>query len=83
MVLRGIFEPESNEVTGGWRELQNVEFIRTIKSRRLRWTNHVSSMGEKRKKHKVLAGASLARCNCRCQDNIVTSMSDYRRGLDL
>jgi hypothetical protein len=37
-VLRRIFEPKKNEVTGVWR-------IRMIKSRRMRWAGHVSRMG--------------------------------------
>jgi hypothetical protein len=45
-VLRKIFGPMSDEVIGGWRELQNDEvhylnflpnIIRTIKSRRMKW----------------------------------------------
>jgi hypothetical protein len=44
-VLRRIFGPKRDEVTGGWRELHNEEFynlysspsiIRMIKSRRMR-----------------------------------------------
>jgi hypothetical protein len=49
-VLRGIFRPQMNEVTGEWRELHNEELrdlnfstsiIRMIKSRRIRWAGHV------------------------------------------
>jgi hypothetical protein len=56
-VLRRIFVPKRNEVTGGWRKLRNEEFrdlysspsiIRIIKSRRIRWTGHEARMGEKR-----------------------------------
>jgi hypothetical protein len=56
-VLRGIFRPKRDGVTGGWRKLQNVELhdryssqsmsiIRIIKSRRMRWAGHVARMGE-------------------------------------
>jgi hypothetical protein len=50
-VLRRIFEPKRNEVTGGWRKLHNEELhslysppsiIIIIKSRRMRWTGHVA-----------------------------------------
>jgi hypothetical protein len=50
-VLRRIFGPERDEVTGGWRKLHNKKFyklyislsvMRMIKSRRMRWTAHVA-----------------------------------------
>jgi hypothetical protein len=53
-----MFEPKGDEVIGPWRKLQNEELcnlysspstIRMIKSRRMRWTEHVARMGEKRK----------------------------------
>jgi hypothetical protein len=62
-VLRRIFEPKGDEVTGEWsmlhsRDLHNLfsspNIIRQIKSRRIRWVGYVSSMGEDRKVFKVL-----------------------------
>jgi hypothetical protein len=56
-VLRGIFGPKRDEVTGDWRKLQNGELhnlysspdiIRQIKSRIMRWAGHVARMGEGR-----------------------------------
>jgi hypothetical protein len=56
-VLRRIFGPKRDEVTGEWRKLRNKELhdlypspsiIRIIKSRRMRWAGHVARMGEKR-----------------------------------
>jgi hypothetical protein len=53
-VLRRIFGPKRDEVTGEWRKLQNGELhivysspdiIRQIKSRRMRWVGHVARMG--------------------------------------
>jgi hypothetical protein len=52
-VLRGIFGPKKDEVTGEWRRLHNEELnlysspniIRVIKSRRMRWAGHVARMG--------------------------------------
>jgi hypothetical protein len=57
-VLRRIFGPRRDEVTGEWRKLHNEELhilysspniIRQIKSRRMRWAGHVARMGEGRK----------------------------------
>jgi hypothetical protein len=56
-VLRRIFGPKRDEVTGEWRKLHNEELhslysspdiIRQIKSRRMRWAEHVARMGEER-----------------------------------
>jgi hypothetical protein len=53
-VLRRIFGPKRDEVTGEWRKLHNEELhdlysspsiIRIIKSRRMRWAGHVARMG--------------------------------------
>jgi hypothetical protein len=50
-VLRRIFEPKRDEVTGGWRKLHNEKLhnlysspsiIRTIKSRTMRWAGNVA-----------------------------------------
>jgi hypothetical protein len=62
-LLRRIFGPKRDEVTGGWRKLHNEELrdlyssssiIRTIKSRRKRWTGHVARMWEKRNAYRLL-----------------------------
>jgi hypothetical protein len=64
-VLRRIFGPKRDEVTGEWRKLHNEELhnlylppdiIRQVKSRRMRWARHVARMGEERKVYKVLVG---------------------------
>jgi hypothetical protein len=55
-VLRRIFGPKRDEVTGGWRKLRNEELhnmysspsiIRMIKSRGKRWAGHVARMGNR------------------------------------
>jgi hypothetical protein len=55
-VLRRIFGPKRDEVMGEWRKFHNGEFrdlysspskITIIKSRKMRWADHVARMGEK------------------------------------
>jgi hypothetical protein len=59
-VLRRIFGPKRDGVTGGWRKLHNLysspSIIKTIKSRRLRWAGRVARMGEKRNVYRLLVG---------------------------
>jgi hypothetical protein len=64
-VLRRIFGPKRDEVTGEWRKLNKEELrdfysspsiIRIIKSRRMRWAGHVARMVEKRNVDRLLAG---------------------------
>jgi hypothetical protein len=64
-VLRRIFGPKKDELTGEWRRLHNKELyalysspniIGMIKSRRLRWAGHVARMGERRGAYKTLVG---------------------------
>jgi hypothetical protein len=63
-VLRRIFGPKRDEVTGEWRKLRNKEhdlysspsIIRIMKSRRMRWSWHVARMGEKRDVYRLLVG---------------------------
>jgi hypothetical protein len=56
-VLRRIFGPKRDEVTGDWRRLHIEELndlysspniVRVIKLRRMRWTGHVARGGESR-----------------------------------
>ena len=58
MMLRRIFGPRRDEVTGEWRRLHNEELndlysslniVRVIKSRRMGWTGHVARIGEERR----------------------------------
>jgi hypothetical protein len=53
-ILRRIFGPKRDEVTGEWRKLNNEELhnlysspdiIRQVTSRRMRWVGHVAHMG--------------------------------------
>jgi hypothetical protein len=83
-VLRRIFRPKWDGVTGAWRKLQNDELhnlysspsiIRIIKSKGMRWVGHVARMGEKRNVYRLLVGKPegrrpLGRPRCRWIDNI-------------
>jgi hypothetical protein len=48
-VLRRIFGPKNDEVTGEWRKLHNEELNDLIKSRRMRLAGHVAHMGGQRR----------------------------------
>jgi hypothetical protein len=62
-VLRRIFGPKRDEVTGEWRKLHSEELhnmysspdiIRQVKTRRMRWAGHVARVGEERQVYKAL-----------------------------
>jgi hypothetical protein len=66
-VLRRVFGPKRDEVTGEWRKLHSEEqnnlyslpnIVRVVKSRRMRWAGHVARIGEDRGVHRVLVGKS-------------------------
>jgi hypothetical protein len=55
-MLRRIFRPKRDELTGEWKKLHNEELndlyssliiVRVIKSRRMRWAEHVARIGER------------------------------------
>jgi hypothetical protein len=93
-VLRRIFGPNWDEVTGGWRKLHNEELynlyssrsiIRIIKSRRMRWAGHVARMGEKRNAYRLLVGKPeekipLGKPRCRWIDNIKMDLLEIGLG---
>jgi hypothetical protein len=82
-VLRKIFGPKREE-DGSWRKLHNDElhslcsspnFVRVIKSRRMRGAGYVTRMGEGRGVYRVLVGRPegkrpLGRPRHRWEDNI-------------
>jgi hypothetical protein len=91
-VLRIIFGPMRDEVTGGWRKLHTEELhnlysspsiIRMITSWRIRWAGHVARMGEKRNAYRILVGkpegkTPLGRPRCRRVDNIKIDLREIR-----
>jgi hypothetical protein len=93
-VLRRIFGPRRDEVTGEWRKLHSEELhnfysspdiIRQVKSRGMRWTVHVARMGEERKVYKVLMGnpegkSPLGRTSRRWEDGIRMDLREIGLG---
>jgi hypothetical protein len=93
-VLRRIFGPKRDEVTGEWRRLHNKELhalcsssiiIRVIKSRRLRWAGHVERMGESRRAYRALVEKPegrrpLGRPRHRWEDNIKMDLLEVGLG---
>jgi len=94
MVLRRIFGPRKDEVTGEWRRLHIEELndlytspniVRVIKSRRIRWAGNVARMGEERGVYRVLVGKLerkrlLGRPRRRWVDNIRTDLQEVGCG---
>ena len=92
-VLRRIFGPRRDEVTGEWRRLHNEELndlypspniVRVIKSRRMRWAGHVARMGEERGCIVSWWGnrreRPLGRPRRRCVDNIRMDLQEVGCG---
>ena len=93
-VLRRIFAPKRNGITGEWRKLLSEELnslysspniVRVIKSRRMRWAGHVARMEEGRGVQKVLVGKPggkkpLGRPRRRWKDNIKMDLQEVGRG---
>jgi hypothetical protein len=89
-VLRRIFGPKRDEVTGEWRklyheELHNLYSSPDIKSRRMRWAGHVARMGEERKLYRILVGKPegkrpLGRPRRRWEDGIRTDLTEIGLG---
>jgi hypothetical protein len=93
-VLRKIFGPKRDEVTGEWRKLHNDELndlysspniVRVVKSKRMRWVGHVARMREDRGVHRVLVGkhegkSPLERPRRRWEDNIKMDLQEVGGG---
>jgi hypothetical protein len=89
-VLRRVFGPKRDEVTGEWRKLHNEELndlyslpniVQVVKSRRMRWAGHVVRMGEDRGMHRVLVGkCPLGRPRHRWEDNIKMDLQEVGGG---
>jgi hypothetical protein len=93
-VLRRAFEPKRDEVTGKCTKLHNEELndlyslpniVRMVKSKRMRWAEHVARMGEDRGVHKVLVEKPegkrlLGRPRRRWEDNIKMDLREVGGG---
>jgi hypothetical protein len=93
-VLRKIFEPKRDELTGDWRKLQyeelynlysSLNIIRIIKSRRMRWAGHVVRMGKKRNAYRILVGKPegnrpLGRPRCRWVNSVKKDLREIGWG---
>jgi hypothetical protein len=93
-VLRGVFGPKRDEVTGEWRKFHNDELndlyslpniVRVVKSRRMRWAGHVARMGEGRVVHRILVGkperkSTLGRQRRRWENNIKRDLQEGEGG---
>ena len=91
-VLRRIFGPKRDEVTGEWRKLHNGELysslniVRVIKSRRMRWVGHVARMRERRGVYRVLVEKPegkrpLGKPKRRWEDSIKTDLQAVECGV--
>jgi hypothetical protein len=83
-MLRRIFGPKRDELTGDWRKLHKEELhglysspsiVRVIKARRMRWARHVARMGEVKGAYNILVGRPegrrpLGKPRRRWEDNI-------------
>jgi hypothetical protein len=93
-VLRRIFGPKRDEVTGEWRRLHNKQLyalysspniIRVISARRLRWARHVVCIGDSRDAYRLLVGKPegrrpFARSRRRWEDNIKMDLREVGWG---
>ena len=93
-VLRRIFGPMRDEVTGEWRKLHNEELndlhcspniVRVIKSRRMIWAGHVARREEGRDVYRVSVGKPegkrpVGRPRRRWKDNIQLDLQEVGYG---
>jgi len=93
-VLRRIFRPRRDELTGEWRKIHNEELtdlyishniVRVIKLRRIKWAGHVGRMGERRGVYRILVGKTeekrpLGRPRRRWEDNIKMDLQEVGCG---
>jgi len=88
-VLSRIFGPKRDEVPGEWRKVYNEELsdvyssqniIWVIKSRRMRWSEHIARMGERRGVYRILVGKPEGKPRHRWKDNIEMDLQEVGCG---
>jgi hypothetical protein len=93
-LLRRIFGPKRDAVTGEWRKRRIEELhdlysspniVRVIKSRRMRWAGHIARMGDERGVYRGLVGKPegkrpLRRPRRRWEDNIKMDLQEVGCG---
>jgi len=93
-VLRRVFGPKRDDVTGEWRKLHNEELndlyslpiiVRMVKQIRMTLAGHVARMGERRNVYSVLVGKpegkrSLGRPRSSWENNIKIDLQEVRCG---
>jgi hypothetical protein len=94
-MLRRIFGPKRDEVTGDWRKLHSEELndlcsspniVRIIKLRRIEWAGYVARIRDRRGAYSVLVGEPegrrpLRRPRRRWEDNIKMDLQELGGGL--
>jgi hypothetical protein len=95
IILRRIFGPKGDKVTGGWTKLHNEDLhnlysspniIRIIKTRRMKWAGHMVRIGTERNVYglfvrKPEGKRPLEKPRCRWIDNIKIDLLET--GLDV
>jgi len=88
-VLRRMFGPKRDEVTGEWRKVYNEELsdmysspniIWLIKSRRMSWAGHIARTGERKCVYRGLVGKPEGRLLFRWEDNIEMDLQEVGCG---
>ena len=92
-VLRRVFGPKRDEVTGEWRKLHKElsdlyslpNIVRVVKTKRMRWAGHVALMEKGRGVHRFLVGnpwgkRPIGRPRRRWKDNIKMDLQEVRGG---
>jgi hypothetical protein len=78
-----LFIADSDDALNDLYSLPNI--VRVVKSRRMRWAEHVARMGEERTVHRVLVGKPegkrpMGRHSRRWEDNVKMNLQEFGGG---